>query len=44
MALDSPDSMIDGLVDTGFRKERASKAANLEDVFLSLTGKSLRED
>ena len=44
VALDSPDSMIDGLLDTGFRKERASKSANLEDVFLSLTGKSLRED
>ena len=36
--------MIDGLLDTGFRKERASKLANLEDVFLNLTGKSLREN
>ncbi len=44
VALDSPDSLIDGLLDTGFRKERAGKAANLEDVFLHLTGKSLRED
>ena len=44
VALDSPDSMIDGLLDTGFRKERASKLANLEDVFLNLTGKSLREN
>ena len=44
VALDSPDTLIDGLLDTGFRKERVGKLANLEDVFLSLTGKSLRED
>lgn len=43
VALDSPNTLIDGLLDTGFRKERIGKAANLEDVFLSLTGKSLRE-
>ena len=44
VALDSPDTLIDALLDTGFRKERPGKSANLEDVFLSLTGKSLRED
>lgn len=44
VALDTPDALIDNLLDTGFRKERAGKAANLEDVFLNLTGKSLRED
>ncbi len=44
VSLDTPDSLIDSLLDTGFRKERMGKAANLEDVFLHLTGKSLRED
>ena len=44
ISLNTPDTLIDNLLDSGFRKERVGRAANLEDVFLSLTGKSLRED
>ena len=44
VALDSPDKLIDDLVATGFERPRQVKNANLEDVFIHLTGKSLRED
>lgn len=40
----SPDKLIDDLVATGFEKPREVKQANLEDVFINLTGKHLRED
>jgi ABC-2 type transport system ATP-binding protein len=43
-ALDTPDKMIDDLVSSGFEKPRQVKQANLEDVFIQLTGHSLRED
>ncbi len=43
IALDSPDKLIDNLVATGFERPREMKKANLEDVFISLTGHSLRE-
>ncbi len=43
VALDSPDKLIDELLSSGFHKERAEKAANLEDVFLELTGHDLRD-
>jgi ABC-2 type transport system ATP-binding protein len=43
IALDSPDRLIDSLVATGFERPREMKKANLEDVFISLTGHSLRE-
>ena len=39
----TPDAMIDELLAKGFGKPKATKGANLEDVFLSLTGKELRE-
>lgn len=39
----TPDQFIDDLVATGFEKKKAVKLANLEDVFLSLTGKELRD-
>lgn len=42
--LDTPDRMIDKLVDTGFERPREVKKANLEDVFIHLTGHSLREE
>ena len=42
--LDSPDAMIDELVSRGFERPKQVKAANLEDVFLDLTGKEIRED
>jgi ABC-2 type transport system ATP-binding protein len=42
--LASPDKMIDDLVASGFERPKTVKAASLEDVFIHLTGKSLRED
>lgn len=44
IALDSPDKLIDNLVATGFERPREVKQANLEDVFIQLTGHTLRED
>jgi ABC-2 type transport system ATP-binding protein len=44
VALDSPDKLIDNLVATGFERPREVKKANLEDVFINLTGHALRED
>lgn len=43
IALDSPDQLIDNLVATGFEKPKEVKQANLEDVFISLTGHTIRE-
>lgn len=43
VALDSPDRLIDDLVATGFERPKEMKHANLEDVFIHLTGHSLRE-
>ncbi|MBL7756222.1 MAG: ABC transporter ATP-binding protein [Chitinophagaceae bacterium] len=43
VALDSPDNMIDNLVASGFERPKEVKKANLEDVFIHLTGHSLRE-
>ena len=44
IALNSPDQMIDELVASGFERPKEVKKANLEDVFIHLTGHSLRED
>jgi len=44
VALDSPDKLIDNLVATGFERPKEMKLANLEDVFIKLTGHSLREE
>ena len=44
IALDHPDVLIDGLLAKGFRKERTERQATLEDVFLDLTGRALREE
>lgn len=41
--IDSPDNLIKKLLGRGFKKKRIVKDANMEDVFLDLTGKSLRE-
>jgi len=43
IALDKPDLLIDQLLATGFEKQKETKAANLEDVFIQLTGHGLRE-
>jgi ABC-2 type transport system ATP-binding protein len=42
--LDSPDKMIDELVESGFERPKQVKAANLEDVFIHLTGKEMRDE
>ena len=44
VALASPDKLIDDLVASGFERPKQVKKANLEDVFIHLTGKSLREE
>jgi ABC-2 type transport system ATP-binding protein len=44
ISLNSPDKMIDDLVASGFEKPRQVKAANLEDVFIHLTGKEMRDE
>ena len=43
IALDSPDKLIDELLAKGFEKQKETKGANLEDVFINLTGHGLRE-
>ncbi|HEY0272695.1 MAG TPA: ABC transporter ATP-binding protein, partial [Chitinophaga sp.] len=43
IAIDSPDALIDHLVSTGFERPKQVKKANLEDVFIHLTGKDIRE-
>lgn len=42
--LDSPDRMIDDLVSSGFERPKRVKSANLEDVFIQLTGRDMREE
>jgi ABC-2 type transport system ATP-binding protein len=44
IAMSSPDKLIDELVAGGFEKPKEVKQANLEDVFINLTGHSLREE
>lgn len=44
IAIDSPDQLIDNLIATGFERPKAVKKANLEDVFLNLTGREWRDE
>jgi len=44
IALDSPRALITQLLGRGFSKPQLQQQANLEDVFLDLTGHELRED
>jgi ABC-2 type transport system ATP-binding protein len=44
IALDTPDKLIDHLVASGFERKKEVKKANLEDVFLSLTGQEWRDN
>jgi ABC-2 type transport system ATP-binding protein len=44
IALDTPDKLIDNLIASGFERKKEVKKANLEDVFINLTGKEWRED
>ncbi|CAN5573994.1 ABC transporter ATP-binding protein [soil metagenome] len=41
--MDSPDNLIDELVRSGFERKKEVKQATLEDVFLDLTGRELKE-
>lgn len=41
IALDTPKRLVKNLLDKGFKKEQHVEQANLEDVFVDLTGKGL---
>ena len=43
VALDTPKNLIKNLLKKGFKKEQVVEQANLEDVFIDLTGKELRD-
>ena len=43
ITLDTPAALIDDLIARGFRRPQEVRPATLEDVFLDLTGRSLRE-
>lgn len=43
IVIDTPDNLIDELVKSGFERKKEVKKANLEDVFIHLTGKEWRE-
>ncbi len=44
VALDTPQALVEQLLGRGFTKARVERLANLEDVFIDLTGHELRED
>jgi ABC-2 type transport system ATP-binding protein len=43
LSIDTPDNLINNLVRNGFKRKAVTREATLEDVFLDLTGKDLRE-
>ena len=43
IAIDKPDKLIGKLLKKGFKKEKRVEQADLEDVFIDLTGKELRD-
>lgn len=43
IALDSPNSLVKQLIERGFKKKAEVMSADLEDVFIDLTGKALKE-
>lgn len=43
MTIDTPKNLIKALLNRGFSKPQAVEQANLEDVFIDLTGKELRD-
>lgn len=43
VALDTPKNLIKNLLKKGFKKEQHVEQADLEDVFIDLTGKALRD-
>jgi ABC-2 type transport system ATP-binding protein len=44
IALDSPRNLVRTLLDRGFKREAEVVPATLEDVYLDLTGREIRED
>ena len=42
--LDTPHNLIDNLIAKGFTREEKLKHASLEDVFINLTGKDIRDE
>lgn len=44
IALQTPDQLIDDLVASGFERPKEVKKANLEDVFIHLTGHALKNE
>jgi len=44
VAIDTPDSLIEQLLLSGFEPRKEIRQANLEDVFISLTGHALRDE
>lgn len=44
IAIDTPKNLIKQLISRGFKKHEHVQQANLEDVFIDLTGKGLREN
>jgi len=44
VAMDRPAALVDSLLSRGFQKQRTENLANLEDVFLDLTGRALRDE
>lgn len=43
IALDTPKNLVKNLLKKGFKKKQHVEQANLEDVFIDLTGKALRD-
>ncbi len=43
VAIDRPAALVDNLISRGFEKERVESLANLEDVFLDITGRVLQD-
>lgn len=43
VAIDTPKNLIKALLGRGFKKKQEVEQANLEDVFIDLTGKGLRD-
>lgn len=44
VALDTPKKLVNNLLATGFKKQIEVQKADLEDVFIHLTGRNLREE
>ena len=43
ITIEKPHNLSQQLVESGFKKEQVGEQANLEDVFIDLTGKAIRD-